>query len=413
MKRNVIPAVLAPILVASSIFFSGQTGAAADLADKSAAEILAMINTDPKIALSGQIIKKADLGLPPMNLVPDISQSMVDSMRERLPAEMADFIPEASIEGELALILEFFAGTHKANIYMDGPRKVRLQVLDLLSERNFIRNGEELWFYDAAKSRAIRGEIDLVEEEAAQNQMIDWFNKNSAEFAFDITSPISVAQYFLDQAGPSTTFTVEEDLNIAGRDAYQISLLPKTSGSLVEKVNFAIDAENGIPLSVSVKAVNQESLAFEIAFQTISFQRPDGKNFDFQPPAGTQVVEAPSLKSPSPEELPAELKELKSLAQKKWGDAPSLPADFQAQVEAELEKAKEAGWAAVAQLPAELAPNEFAAELQQNRLYKELTRKVAGGRVFSTALFNIYFADSGAIFAGAVTVEKLLEVARQ
>lgn len=406
MKRNLIPAVLAPILVASSIFFSGQTGAAADLADKSAAEILAMINTDPKIALLGQIIKKADLGLPPMNLVPDISQSMVDSMRERLPAAMVDFIPEASIEGELALILEFLAGTHKANIYMDGPRKVRLQVLDLLSERNFIRNGEELWFYDAAKSRAIRGEIDLVEEEAAQNQVIDWFNKNSAEFAFDITSPISVAQYFLDQAGPSTIFTVEEDLNIAGRDAYQISLLPKTPGSLVEKVNFAIDAENGLPLSVSVKAVNQESLAFEIAFQSISFQRPDGKNFDFQPPAGTEVIEAPSLKSELPDEL-------KALAQDKIAGAPSLPADFQAQVEAELEKAKEAGWAAVAQLRAELVPSDFIQELQENRLYEELTRKVTGGRIFSTALFNIYFADSGAIFAGAVTVEKLLEVARQ
>ncbi len=406
MKRNLIPAVLAPILVASSIFFSGQTGAAADLADKSAAEILAMINTDPKIALSGQIIKKADLGLPPMNLVPDISQSMVDSMRERLPAEMADFIPEASIEGELALILEFLAGTHKANIYMDGPRKVRLQVLDLLSERNFIRNGEELWFYDAAKSRAIRGKIDLVEEEAAQNQVIDWFNKNSAEFAFDITSPISAAQYFLDQAGPSTIFTVEEDLNVAGRDAYQISLLPKTPGSLIEKVNFAIDAENGLPLSVSVKAVNQESLAFEIAFQTISFQRPDGKNFDFQPPAGTEVVEAPSLKSELPDEL-------KVLAQDKIAGAPSVPADFQAQVEAELEKVKEAGWAAVAQLRAELVPSDFIQGLQENRLYEELTRKVTGGRIFSTALFNIYFADSGAIFAGAVTVEKLLEVARQ
>lgn len=410
MKRNYprwIPAILAPIVVASSIFFSGQAGAVTDLADKSAAEILAMINTDPNIALTGQIIKKADLGLPPMNLVPDISQSMVDSMRERLPAEMADFIPEASAEGELALALEFLAGTHKANLYIDGPTKIRLQVLDLLSERNFIRNGAELWFYDAAKSRAIRGEIDLEEEKSAQNQAMDWFNKNSAEFAFDITSPISVAQYFLGQVEPSTTFTVEDDLNVAGRGAYQISLLPKTPGSLVEKVSLAIDAENGLPLSVTVKAVNQKSLAFEIAFQSINFERPDGKNFDFQPPAGTQVVEAPSLKSQSPEEL----NKLKALAQKKLGDAPSLPVDFQVQLEAELEKAKQAGWAAVAQLPAELAPNEFAAELQQNRLYKELTRKVAGGRVFSTALFNIYFADSGAIYAGAVTVEKLLEVA--
>ena len=113
-----IPAALAPLLVASSVLFTSGQARAVDLPDKSAAEILAMINTDEEISFSGRVVKKADLGLPPMNLVPDISQSMVDSMKERLPAEMAEFIPQASIEGELALILEFLAGTHLSLIHI-------------------------------------------------------------------------------------------------------------------------------------------------------------------------------------------------------------------------------------------------------------------------------------------------------
>ncbi|MEY4972815.1 MAG: hypothetical protein RL399_772, partial [Actinomycetota bacterium] len=44
---------------------------------------------------------------------------------------------------------------------------------------------------------------------------------------------------------------------------------------------------------------------------------------------------------------------------------------------------------------------------------KELTKPVAGGRIFTTALLNIFFADSGDIYAGSVTVERLLAVAAQ
>ncbi len=136
-RRRWIPAILAPVLVAGSVVgFSVQATAAVDLPDKSAAQILAMINTNPDLAFTGRIVKKADMGLPPMNIVPDISQSMIDEMAKKMPKEMGDFLPKASAQGEIALALEFFAGTHTANIYVDGAEKVRLQVLDLLSERD-------------------------------------------------------------------------------------------------------------------------------------------------------------------------------------------------------------------------------------------------------------------------------------
>ena len=73
-RRRWVPAVLAPVLVAGSVFgFSVQASASIDLPDKSASQILQMINTNPDIAFSGRIVKKASMGLPPMNIVPDIS----------------------------------------------------------------------------------------------------------------------------------------------------------------------------------------------------------------------------------------------------------------------------------------------------------------------------------------------------
>ena len=92
-RRRWIPAVLAPVLVAGSVFgFSVQANAAIDLPDKSASQILQMINTNPDIAFSGTIVKKANMGLPPMNIVPDISQSMIDEMAKKMQKEMGDFL---------------------------------------------------------------------------------------------------------------------------------------------------------------------------------------------------------------------------------------------------------------------------------------------------------------------------------
>jgi outer membrane lipoprotein-sorting protein len=403
-----LPAILAPVLVASSVFVTSGQATAVDLPNKSAAEMLAMINTDENISFSGRVIKKADLGLPPMNLVPDISQSMVDSMAERLPEEMAEFIPQASIEGELALILEFLAGTHRANLYVDGPTRARLQVLDLLSERNFIRNGKDLWFYDAAKSKVTHTEIDLVREAKAKEDAKAWILANPNEFPFDVTSPMSVAQYFLNEADATTNFAVDEDANIAGRDAYQLVMTPKSDGSLVESVKFGIDAQTGLPLAVTIQAVGQEDPAFEIAFETISFEAPAASLFEFTPPQGSLVEKIDGAEL---EKRLAEKASDRNLDPSSISSA--LTPEMEERAEAEAQRLKKEGWSAVVEIPADEVPAEFLAELRSNRLYEELTRKVGGGRIFSTALFTVLFTDDGAVYAGAVTLEKLLEAAKR
>ncbi len=401
MKRNLvrwIPAVLAPVLVAATaVGFSVSANAAIDLPDKSASQILQLINTNPDIAFSGRVVKKAALGLPPMNIVPDISQASIDQMAKSMPKEMVDFLPKASAQGELALALEFFAGVHTANIYVDGVDKSRLQVLDLISERNFIRNGADLWFYDASKSLVRHSVIDPAEEAKAEKEALALFNANSAKLPFDATSPAAVADYFLNEAGKDTVFTVGKDAKVAGRGVYQITGAPHNAGSLVASVTISVDAATGLPLSVVVKAVGESTPAFEIAFESITFAKPDASNFNFVVPAGSKVEEvaAPTR---------AELEKLVA------GKAPT--AADEARAKAETEKLIAQGWSAVAEIPADMIPAQLA-ELQQNKLFTELTKPVAGGRIFSTTLMNVFIADDGRIFAGSVTQQRLLEAAKK
>ncbi len=395
-RRRWAPAVLAPVLVAGSVLgFSVQASAAIDLPNKSASQILQMINTNPDIAFSGRIIKKASMGLPPMNIVPDISQSMIDEMAKKMPKEMSDFLPKASAQGELALALEFFAGTHKANIYVDGVEKSRLQVLDLLSERDYIRNGNQLWAYEAGKSLAQHSVIDEREVDSAEAQARTLFNLNSGKLPFDYTSPAAVADFVLNEAGKYSTISVASDIKIADRGAYQITITPKGDQSLVASATLSIDALTGLPLAARVMAVGQSTPAFEVSFESITFETPAASNFNFTPPTGTRIVEVPA---------PTKADILRELAK-----APAAPTD--ADIQAELESIAAQGWGAVAQVPAEMVPAELRALQASNSLYKELTKPVAGGRIFTSALMNIFFADNGDVYAGSVTVTRLLDVA--
>ena len=400
MKRTKIrwiPAIVAPVLVAGTVFgFSVSASAAVDLPDKSASQIMQMMNTNENIAFSGKVVKKASLGLPPMNIIPDISQSMIDEAAKNMPAEMKDFLPQASAQGELALALEFLAGTHTANVYVDGMNKARLQVLDLLSERDFIRNGSDLWFYDAGKQSVKHSVINAADQARAEKEAKTFFDANSSLLPFDATSPAAVADYFLAQAGKDAVITVGKDVKIAGRGAYQISVSPKSADSLIQSVSVAMDAETGLPLSVVVRAVGQSTPAFEVAFESISFEKPAAANFDFVVPAGAQVTE---VVAPTEADV-----------QKYAGKAPTMKDQLDAL--AAFNKARAAGWSAVVEVPADKIPAPFNSQILGNKLFKELTKPVVGGRIFSTSLLNVFFADDGRIFAGAVNTQKLLEAAK-
>ncbi|MFM1951261.1 MAG: hypothetical protein RJA33_55 [Actinomycetota bacterium] len=395
-RRRWIPAILAPVLVAGSVVgFSVQATAAVDLPDKSAAQILAMINTNPDLAFTGRIVKKADMGLPPMNIVPDISQSMIDEMAKKMPKEMGDFLPKASAQGEIALALEFFAGTHTANIYVDGAEKVRLQVLDLLSERDYIRNGDQLWAYDAGKSLAEKSVIDPREEAAAEREARDLFDTYKSEIPFDYTSPAAAAEFILAEAGPDATIAVGSDAKIAGRGVYQLTVTPNSDDTLIAYATIFIDGANGLPLAAAVYAKGKTAPAFNVTFTEITFETPAASNFEFVPPVGTRIIERAL---PTRAQLEAE------------ASKQSLPLT-ESEARAELDALKAQGWGAVATIESEQLPAELSALIGNNDLYLDLTKKVEGGRVFTSALLNIFIADNGDVYAGSVTVARLLEVA--
>lgn len=390
MKRNVIrwaPAVLAPVLIAATaIGVSVSANADVVLPDKSASQLLQFINTNPNITFSGKVTKVANLGLPNINLIPAISQSTVDQITKNMPKGMSDFIPKATVQGGLATAIGFLSGTQQANVYVDGLNRARVQVLDPMSERDFIRNGSDIWYYDASKQSA--SHHALTPSELAPDK--GGWTGGTTSLPFDINSPASIANYLISQASPTTTFSVGRDARVAGEAAYTLTMTPETADSLIGHITISIDGTNGLPLAVAVTAVGTTQPAFSVSFDSITFAKPAASIFAFTPPAGTTVTQ---VATPAMGQEPSATESQPSAADK-----------------AQISTLQKEGWSAVVEIPAAQAASVLGS-LTTNTLYQDLTKAVAGGRIFSTALLNVLITNDGRVFAGAVTPQKLLETA--
>jgi len=388
MKRTVtrwVPALVAPVLVAvSAIGISVSAHADVNLPEKTPAQILQFVNTNPNIAFSGKVTKVANLGLPPVNLLPNISQSLVNQMKKSLPKGMSDLIPNASLQGNIATVLGLLSGTQQANVFYNGPTMARVQMLDQMSERDFIVNGSDIWYYDATQQTVLHYSVSAADK-ALETQKLP----------LDVTSPAALADYFLSQVTPSTTITSDQNSQVAGRGVYQLTFTPKNDGTLVSSVTISIDGVTGVPLSVEVYAAGQSAPAFKIAFDSVTFAAPDASVIAFTPPSGATVEE---LTDP-----------LTSAAMTNSDHQPT--AAEKAAAQDEYQKLNSEGWSAIVEIPATASTAAELASIKSNSYYNDLTSAVSGGRVFRTSLLNVLITDDGRIYAGSVTVQKLLEAA--
>ena len=409
-----IPALVAPAtVVALSIAVPMQANAVIDLPDKSASEILQMMNSEPDMSFSGRVTKVSNLGLPPIGNMPDVSESMVEEMEENMPEGMEDFIPRVTNSGVFTDVLEIISGTHEARIYVDGPDKIRIQILDPMSERSLTVNGDTVWVYDDDKLAAQFMTMDAAELEAKK---AEYESENSAEIEqriadlpFDINNPAEVADYVLAEASEYSAITVGVDQNVAGRAAYELIATPLAAETTVDYVSVAVDAETGMALNVRIMAKGQIEPAMELGFTSIDYSTPASSIFEFTPSSDVTVTE---MEMPeeftidgetyTKEELQAELESKKPTE----AEYEELKAQYEAMENKPV--VYENGWASVVEMT---LSDDMPVEMFESELFSEMTQQVDGGKVISTSLVNVLITDDGRVLAGAVNTDYLLEIA--
>ncbi|MEH0841924.1 sigma-E factor regulatory protein RseB domain-containing protein [Micromonospora sp. CPCC 205711] len=329
------------------------------LPPRSAAQLLVDVQTARLDGLSGTVVQRADLGLPPI---------------------------AGLVGGDLTKLL---TGTHTLRVWHSGPDRQRVALLDTLGERDVIRAGRDVWTWD---SRANTASHRTLPESAGRAP--------EAELP---ATPQEAADRALAAIDPSTVVTTGRTATVAGRDAYELVLTPRDEASLVHQVRIAIDATEHIPLRFEVLADGADQPAFEVAFTQVDFRRPDADQFAFNPPPGVKVTEeradAPAGDRQRAAQHRADGADVRTVGEG-WTTVVVARTDATAPREEKPTAADGTAGPDAAQLGSLL-----------NGLPK-VSGDWGSGRLLTGKLFSVLLTDDGRLLAGAVTPERLYQAAR-
>jgi outer membrane lipoprotein-sorting protein len=349
--------VAAPALIAAGVGVAS-IPAQADIPAKTPAQVVALAAGSHVSAFSGSLRQSSDLGLPSLTGLPGGGGADSDG-------------------GGVVAQLEMLTSPHTARVYVDGATRQRVQVFSGSNEKDVVRDGTSAWIYDSQTQTAtrVRGIPQALDSAATTPHAM---------------TPQDVADTLLGALTPTTRLTVTGTPRVAGRDAYQLELQPKPDGTLIGAVRIDVDAKTGMALVVTITARGDSSPAFSVAFTSLSLATPPAARFDFTPPADARVHHLT---------VPHSLTSGRSDSPHPRGMAghtgPTVIGS---------------GWISVVE--AQVAAKDVAGVLR-GPLATRLSTAVPGGRLFSSALLNVYVTDSGRVFAGAVQPAVLYAAAQR
>ena len=394
VAKKYVPAGIVAALIAAGAISIPLQAQAVTLPEVTADELVAMMDVDVT-GFSGTVTKTTDLGLPALEMSSMATPEMVEQMAERMPDGFEDFIPQIIEQNLVTEAIAFLAGTDTIRVYA-SEEGFRAQILDPLSQRDIIVTQDQFWSYNAKTQTALtRTTTATVSEDDIQRAL--------ADLRVDLSDPRAVAEFLLAEAGPDTTIRVGDDHRVAGRTAYRLVLEPNSDISLVSSVQVSVDSENGMPLAVRIYSTQQETPAAEVAFSSISFEVPDPTLFTFTPPAGTTIE---TLEFPDAIEQAIADGESGSLTKDSAQDRlEALAGQFAPDTTVTTIGER---WATVVSL--DTLPADVPLDMVNREIFQDLMIPVSGGQVFSTPLFNVLLTDSGSVFAGAVTIDHLVQL---
>ncbi|MGW2562791.1 LolA family protein [Streptomyces sp. NPDC001514] len=390
--RYVVPAAVAGVAAATiglvpALAASGDP----DLPKITAQELIEKIAASDTQQLSGTVKISTDLGLPDLG---GLASSFVPEAGKGTSGASAS--PDAKL-------MELASGTHQVDVAADGPDRQRVSFRSGGEEYSVTHNGEDVWTYDSASDEVVHGKDDSAHDGKAEGR--DEGRDEGAPKELP-TTPKELAEEALKAADETTSVTVDGTARIAGRDAYQLVIKPKQSGSTIGSIKVAVDAENGVPLKFTLLPSDGGKAAVDAGFTRVDFSKPAASTFDFTPPKGAKVTEADELNT-------------------REKDAPKSPEGLE-----EFEGLEDfsglnvigKGWTSVAELTVPggegfKAPKAGEGDVppEAEKFLDALGDQVKGdfgtGTVFKTRLVNALMTDDGKVFVGAVTQDALVKAA--
>ena len=85
---------------------------------------------------------------------------------------------------------------------------------------------------------------------------------------------------------------MDDNLQVAGAAGLHAGATPRDTATTITRATVAVDSQTGVPLRLDVYGAATKP-AFEIGFDSVSFDRPAASTFTFTAPAGAKVTTHP------------------------------------------------------------------------------------------------------------------------
>lgn len=197
-----------------------------------------------------------------------------------LPA-LPDTVPGPAVS-DAASFLASLSGDHRLRLWRSADG-FRLAELRRASERAIFVSRTDAWAWDFDSFTAYHlGRFP---------QGIGPPGVHGDRSMHDLVDPLAWTRKALDAITPTTRVVVGGTTRVAGRDAYVLALEPRTTETLIRRIEIAVDAEKQVPLRVAVFSRARRAAPVSVGFTSISFARIDPSVFRFTPPPGAEVRE--------------------------------------------------------------------------------------------------------------------------
>ncbi|MFE9116822.1 outer membrane lipoprotein carrier protein LolA [Streptomyces sp. NPDC007172] len=378
--RYLVPVAVAGV-AAATIGLVPALAAAGDpsLPKISAQQLIEKMAASDTQQLSGTMKISTDLGLPGLG-------------------SLGSFAPKAGGSGKSAApdakLTELASGTHTLRVAADGPDRQKVSILEDAAEYSLIHNGNDIWAYDSGSNQAYH----------AQRSAADAAKEHGKTPEAGVpTTPKALADQFLKNVDPTTAVSVDGTAQVAGRDAYQLLIKPKQSGSTVGSVRVAVDAKTGVPLKFTLASSAGGKAVVDAGFTKVDFSKPSADTFAFSPPKGAKVTEDDG----------------KQKQKQTFKPEQSLPGGLGGLGDAKNTKVIGKGWTSIAAFDtggkgipkADNGKGGGDAQKFLDSLGEKVSGPFGSGTVFKTRLVNALITDNGKVYVGAVTKDALVAAA--
>jgi outer membrane lipoprotein-sorting protein len=166
-------------------------------------------------------------------------------------------------------------------LWMGGDHQLRLELQGSGNGKDaqVVVNRNSFWVYDPSANTVYQGSLPA---QAAKDKAKQSANDKLPTIA-DIQSQLNQLMAHLNVAGPTPA-------NIAGQQAYTVSITPQHDGGLLGQIELGWDALKGVPLQVALFAKNSNTPVLELTATDITYGTISASDLTVPKPSDAKVV---------------------------------------------------------------------------------------------------------------------------